>query len=158
MDSGSGGTVLVESADPIDGAYYLHTEVANANAYAKGRLDLSVAGVEVLFTANLRFTSIPATPADKNMRFAGLFDNPGNEILQLFVGSDYRVSVYAAGQWKETDWYVDRDVGVAKAVAIGVAGYATGVIKIWVNSNEVLTWEDDWSSIMRWIRFSWTRD
>jgi hypothetical protein len=36
--------VSVESANPINGVDYLQTVVANANAYAKGRLDLAGAG------------------------------------------------------------------------------------------------------------------
>lgn len=147
VDSGSGGVVAVESTDPINGTYYLHTEVPNANAYAKGRLNLTGAGAEVLFTALVRFAAIPEAPVDKNMHFMGLFDNAGNENVQLFVGSDFRVSVYAASEYKETDWYVNRDVGVVKTASIGVSGYAAGTLKVWLNGNEVLTWDADWSAL-----------
>jgi len=147
VDSGSGGVVAVESADPINGDYYLHTEVAAANAYAKGRIDLAAAGVEVLFTLDMRFAAIPEAPGDKNMYFGGLYNNAGTEILKLFVGSDFRVHAYAGGIYQETDWYVNRDLGVVKTVSIGVSGYTAGVIKLWVNSNEVMTWEDNWSAL-----------
>jgi hypothetical protein len=147
VDSANGGVVAVASADPINGAYYLHTEVANASAYAKGRLDLAAAGVEVLCTVNMRFVTIPEAPADKTMYFMGLYDNAGNEVLKLFVGSDFRVYAYAAGEYKETDWYVDRDIAAVKRVSIGVSGYTAGTLKLWVNSNEVLTWDADWSAM-----------
>lgn len=147
VDSANGGVVSVESADPINGVYYLHTEVANANAYAKGRLDLTAAGAEVLFSAEIRFTSIPENPADKNMHFLGLFDNGGTEVLQLYVGSDFRVWVYAGGQWKETEWYINRDVGVPKTVSIGVSGVTSGTLKVWLAGNEIMTWDGDWSGL-----------
>lgn len=147
VDSGSGGVVAVESTDPINGDYYLHTEVANAGAFAKGRLDLAAAGVEVLFTTQIRFTAIPDVPVDKNMYFMGLFDNAGHENVKFYVGSDFRVYAYAAGEYKETDWYVNRDVGEVKTVSTGVSGYAVGTLKLWVNGNEVLTWDGDWHSL-----------
>lgn len=149
VDSGAGGVVSVESSNPITGTYYLHTGVANANAYAKGRIDLAVAGLEVLFTGPLRFAAIPDAPADKNMHFMGLYDAAGNEKIKLAVGTDFRVYAYADAQseWKETDWYVDRDVSVVKTVSIGVSGYNPGTLKVWVNGQEVLTWDADWSAV-----------
>lgn len=147
VDSGSGGVVAVESSDPINGTYYLHTEVAGAGAYAKGRIDLAAAGVEVLFTAQARFAVIPATAVDKNMHFMGLYNAAGTEILQLFVDDEFRVVAYDGSTYKETDWYVNRDVGVVKTVSIGVSGYTAGTLKVWVNGNEVLTWDADWSAM-----------
>lgn len=147
VDSANGGVVAVASEIPINGDYYLHTEVANANALAKGRMNLAAAGAEVLFTSEVRFAAIPETPSDKNVHFMGLFDSGGNEILQLFVGSDFRVHAYAGAQWKETDWYINQDVAVVKRVSIGVLGANPGTIKVWVNGNEVLCWDEDWSSL-----------
>ena len=147
VDSSSGGIVSVESTDPIDDGYYFHTEISAASAFAKGRLDLAIAGNEVLFTALMRFGTLPQTPVDKNMNFMGLYNAAGTEIFQLFVGSDFRVYAYAAGEYKETEWYVNRDVGVIKIASIAVSGAAAGTIKIFLNSNEVLTWDADWSAL-----------
>lgn len=147
VDSGSGGVVSVESSDPIDGDYYLHTEISAANAFAKGRLDLDIAGTEVLFTALIRFGTLPETPADKNMHFMGLYNTAGTENFQLFVGSDYRVYAYAASEYKETDWYINRDAGVIKTASIAVSGGTEGTIKVFLNGNEVLTWDADWSAL-----------
>ena len=147
VDSGNGGEVSVDTAAPIDGDYYLHTEVTSAGAYAKGRLALAASGAEVLFTAQIRFTAIPENPADKNMHFMGLFNAAGEEILQFFVGADFRVQAYAAGQWKETEWYINRDVGVPKTISIGVSGAAAGTLKAWLAGDEVLTWDENWSGL-----------
>lgn len=147
VDSGSGGVVAVESADPIDGGYYLHTEISAANAFAKGRLDLAIAGNEVLFTGLTRFGTLPEAPVDKNMYFMGLYNAGGTEVFQLFVGSDYRVYAYNGSEYKETEWYVNRDVGVIKTASIAVSGATAGTIKVFLNGNEVLTWDGDWSAL-----------
>ncbi|MBI4643097.1 MAG: hypothetical protein HY743_05065 [Deltaproteobacteria bacterium] len=80
------------------------------------------------------------------MHFLGLYNAGGTEQIQLYVGSDFRVHAKnAAGSWKETDWYINQDQGVWLRVSLGLLGANPGVLKLWVNGNEALTWDGDWS-------------
>lgn len=145
VDTAGGGVVEVAAAEPINGDYYLRTAVANAGAYAKGRLNLTATGKEILFTSTLRFAAVPEAPVNVNMAFMGIYDTGGTAAVQLFVAADYRVYAYSGGLWQETDWYVNQDLGVPKIVSIAALGANPGTVKLFVNSDEVMSWDGDWS-------------
>ncbi|MHB9075801.1 MAG: hypothetical protein ACYC6G_20050, partial [Desulfobaccales bacterium] len=145
VDAENGGIIAVVTEEPYEGNYCLRTSVAAAGSLAKGRRELLVASTAPLFTANLRFLTVPTAPVDKNMHFMGLTDLYGSEALRLWVGADFLVHAEVNGSWKETSWYIDQDLGTFLRVSIGFLAANPGTVKIWVNGNEVLTWDLDWS-------------
>lgn len=147
VDTGNGGIAEISSDDPFEGNYCLKTStIASAGSYARGRFQLfgGATSIQPLFICYIKFDTIPETLIDKNMYFMTIYNSGGTQLIKLYVGSDYRVYAYNyTGTWKETDWYINQDLGVWLRVSMGLYADNPGVFKLWVNGNEVLNWDDD---------------
>lgn len=146
VETGGDGAVTVITDDPYAGDYCVKFTATGTGAYGRGRLDLPATAQGTLFTVGLKFAEIPAAPVDKNMCFMELHTGAGSNFL-LYVASDFTVWAYhASAGWKETNWVINENNGVWLRVSLALYVAVSGVFKVFVNGDEVLVWEHNWST------------
>ncbi len=147
---GSGSSFSASSTYAKGGTYSAKAIITAANGRACGNIT-HLPSSKILFSAWVMVPSVPATLLHRNTCFMGLLDNVNNRDFRLFIGDDYKVwlAYYGPGPdntWYETSWKINEDVGTWKRVSIGFCGLVDGVVKVFVNGDEVLSQEGDWSS------------
>jgi len=145
IENGS-GALTVETTDPYAGSYCLLSHIEAPLDYAQGEIDLTGPGASILFSCWIQFSQVPDVPSDGNIYFAGIKDSLGNNCLSLWIADDYRVFARRQVTTQDTSWYVDQDLGIWKRLSVAVHNDPTsgGIAKVWLDGDEVLTWEEGW--------------
>jgi hypothetical protein len=146
-----GGAVTVVTTAPKAGTYCCRTAIsAAASAQATGSLVMPAAQ-RGFASGWMRLNSWPTTPEAQSASLWGLKKADGTEIVALYPDNDGRLWVKFGSTWEETDCYLGAIEGFWVKVSAGLAtdqlgddGY--GVLKLWVDGNEIWSKEDDWST------------
>lgn len=142
------GALTVISTDPYAGSYCLRSHIEAPDDVAQGAITLTAGSGSILFSCWIKFSTVPDVPSDGYNYFAAIQDTLGNNVLSLWIRDDYKVWGRRGAELKESSWYVDQDVGVWKRLSIGISNDSAtgGFCKVWLDGEEVLTWDEDWDS------------
>lgn len=138
------GTVTISADDPYEGDYQCRFNVETDSDKAWGELSSVAAFQGLLATVWLKFSAMPAEPGDKNLVFMRLLF-AGGATADFYVDNDFRVWMYFGGGYFETEWYLNQNDDTWVRVSLGLYAASDGILKMWVNGDEVLTYDGDWS-------------
>ncbi len=138
------GTVAITTDHPYRGTYCCRTRVDNAaNERAVIRQDLEVPAAAVFFQGNMYVAAMPAVPEAENTRIAGVADQAGNPIMDLYVDNDTRLWVkHPDNCWWDTDYFLAGYTGQHVQLTIGLLCASPGLLKVWLNDDEIFSKDD----------------
>jgi hypothetical protein len=140
-EEGTNGEVLVTAANPIKNNYSCKTTVtATAGSKALVRLNLTAPAARFYTTGWFRTLEKPLEP-QVNLGaqiLCGLHNSSLVDILYIGIGADNKLQVRIGGTSYTTDKYLTSYLGSAR-LSIGLSVGNPGIVKIWINDDEIFS-------------------
>jgi hypothetical protein len=137
--AGANSRVEVSSAQAYRGTYSCRTYLNEANAAARAKLYLAAPNYRMLGTAWIYVSQFPPNPNSRTM-IAGMKEKDGTQIIGLYPDVDTRLWVkIGSGSLQSTDCFLASYLGMFVRLSIGVINGNPGLVKIWVDGDEIFT-------------------
>ena len=139
VESGGGVfSIVTPGLDGISGTRAARATITGANQSAYGVLQVPVAG-ELFATGKIRFSTIPAAPANLNMTFLKIVDAAGvsNFAIQVYNTGD----IYSL-QGGQSKFNLQAYEGVPLEFGIWTVPGTPGHWRLWISGEEILTHDD----------------
>lgn len=141
--SGGGAVSLITPG--LTGDRAVRCTITGASQLAYGTLRLASAG-EMFVTGTLRFVVAPAVPSDNNLTVLNIVNAAGSTVFSVTV--DSTGALYSSlGSVGQSNFNILAYLDVPLPFAIWISPVTVGHARLWINGDEVLTYDGNLSAL-----------